>query len=106
MKGLEMAELALARDQFVQDYTLVIDNDQDAYTEAIDTVKAFGTGNKYDIANALREQFEDYISQVADREAELGNSTGALLISQMLIGWNSAFEDIAQHYIETVKESN
>jgi hypothetical protein len=100
-----MSELALARDQFVHDFTIVVDNDQDAYTEAIDTVKAFGTGNKYDIADALREQFEDYISQVADREAELGNSTGALLISQLLIGWNSAFEDVAQYYINTVKEA-
>lgn len=95
-----------AKEQFVLDFTLVVDNTQEAYTEAIDTVKALGTGNAYEIANSLREQFEDYIEAVADREAELGNSTGALLISQMLIGWNSAFEDIAQHYINTVKESN
>ena len=95
-----------AKEQFVLDFTLVVDNTQDAYTEAIDTVKALGTENTYEIANSLREQFEDYISAVADREAELGNSTGALLISQLLIGWNSAFEDIAQHYINTVKESN
>jgi hypothetical protein len=94
-----------AKEQFVSDFTLVVDNTQDAYTEALDTVKALGTGNKYDIAEALREQFEDYISEVADREAELGNSTGALLISQLLIGWGGAFEDIAQHYINTVKDS-
>lgn len=95
-----------AREQFVHDFTIVVDNTQDAYTEAIDTVKALGTGNKFAIADALREQFEDYIEAVADREAELGNTTGALLISQLLIGYNSAFEDIAQHYIDTVKESN
>jgi hypothetical protein len=100
-----MAELALARDQFVQDYTLVIDNDQSAYYEALDTVAGYGVENKHDIANALREQFEAYISEVADREAELGYSVGALLISQMLIGWNSAFEDVAQYYINTVKEA-
>jgi hypothetical protein len=97
--------MTTARDQFVSDFTLVVDNTQDAYREAIDTVNAYGTGNKYDIAEALREQFEDYISEVADREAELGNSTGALLISQLLIGWTPAFEDIAQHYINTVKDS-
>jgi hypothetical protein len=95
-----------AKEQFVLDFTLVIDNTQDAYTEAIDTVKALGTGNKFAIADALRGQFEDYIEAVANRENELGNTTGALLISQLLIGYNSAFEDIAQHYIETVKESN
>jgi hypothetical protein len=100
-----MPELALARDQFAHDFTIVTDNTQDAYTEALDIVKGLGTGNKYDIADSLREQFEDYIQQVADREAELGNSTGALLISQLLIGWNSAFEDIAQHYIDIVKEA-
>lgn len=95
-----------AKEQFVLDFTLVVDNTQDAYTEAIDTVKALGTGNKYAIADALRGQFEDYIEAVTTRENELGNTTGALLISQLLIGYNSAFDDIAQHYIETVKESN
>ena len=97
--------MTTARDQFVNDFTLVIDNTQDAYTEALDTVKAFGTGNKYAIADALRGQFEDYIEAVVNREAELGNETGSLLISQLLIGWAPAFEDIAQHYINTVKES-
>ena len=100
-----METITTARDQFVHDFTIVTDNTQEAYTEALDIVKGFGTGNKYDIADSLREQFEDYIQQVADREAELGNSTGALLISQLLIGWNSAFEDIAQHYIDIVKEA-
>lgn len=95
-----------SKEQFVHDFTIVVDNTQDAYTEAIDTVKQLGTGNKFAIADALREQFEDYIEAVADRENELGNTAGALLISQMLIGWNAAFEDIAQHYIDTVKESN
>jgi hypothetical protein len=100
-----METITTAKEQFVYDFTIVTDNTQDAYTEALDIVKGFGTGNKYDIADSLREQFEDYIQQVADREAELGNSTGALLISQLLIGWNSAFEDIAQHYIDIVKEA-
>ena len=104
MKGLEMTQ-PTAREQFVSDYTLVIDNTQSAYHEALDTVAGYGTGNKYDIAEAMREQFEDYISTVADREAELGFEVGSLLIRQLLIGWGGAFEDIAQHYINTVKEA-
>lgn len=94
-----------AKEQFVSDFTLVIDNNQSAYFEALDTVAGYGTGNKYDIAEAMRQQFEDYISEVVNREAELGNETGSLLISQLLIGWAPAFEDIAQHYINTVLES-
>jgi hypothetical protein len=54
----------------------------------------------------LRSEFETYISQVAERESEAGRENGALLISQMLIGFGSAvFDDIARHYITLTKES-
>jgi hypothetical protein len=92
--------------QFLNDYTLVIDNDQDAYTEAIDTVNSLGTGNVIYISNSFQTQFEDYISQVAEREEELGNTTGALLIKQLLLGYGSStFDLIARHYIETAKDA-
>ena len=56
-----------------------------------------------EIAEEFQEQFESYIQQVADRERELGHEAGALLISQMLIGWgDDAFRAIARHYMESV----
>lgn len=89
-------------EQFVQDYTLVVDNDQDAYNEA-----CFITRYSENLATAsdrFREEFENYISEVADREEEAGREVGALLIRQMLIGQgSSAFDAIARHYMEKDK---
>jgi len=94
-----------ARQQFVADYTLVTDNDQEAYSEAIDIARE-ARGSVVQASENYREQFEDYISQVVEREREQGNTLGADLISQMLIGYGSApFDDIARHYIDTDLET-
>jgi hypothetical protein len=87
--------------QFVEDFLLVTDNDRDSYDEARIIVQERETLSE--IAEEFQEQFESYISQVADRERELGHEAGALLISQMLIGWgDDAFRAIARHYMESV----
>jgi chorismate synthase len=89
-----------AKDQFVHDYTIVIDNDFTAWRESMEIVTNYSASVPA-ISEQLREQFEAYISEVADREDELGNEIGALLIKQMLLGWGSdAFDAIARHYIE------
>ena len=98
-------EQPTARGQFVADYTLITDNDQEAYREAIDIAREAG-GSVVKASEKFKEQFEDYISQVVEREREQGNTTGADLISQMLIGFGSgAFDDIARHYIDTDLET-
>jgi hypothetical protein len=98
-------EQPTARDQFVADYTLVTDNDQEAYSEALDIARE-ASGSVVKASEKFKEQFEDYISQVVEREREQGNTTGADLISQMLIGFGSgAFDDIARHYIDTDLET-
>jgi hypothetical protein len=92
-------ETPFATDQFVSDYTLVVDNDSDSYHEVIEMSETL-TGNVSGLSDKLKEQFETYISEVADREREAGNEAGALLISQMLIGWGThVFDRIARHYI-------
>lgn len=92
-----------AIDQFVEDYTLVIDNDQDAYNEACFIARY--SENIPQASDKLREEFENYISEVADREEARGSEAGALLIRQLLIGYGSdAFDRIAKHYTETVRE--
>lgn len=91
--------MTTARDQFVNDYTLVIDNDFTAWREAMDIVTNCSASVSA-ISDQLREQFEAYILEVADREEQLGNQIGALLIQQLLLNWGSdAFDDIARHYI-------
>jgi hypothetical protein len=89
-----------AREQFIEDFILVTDNDRDSYEGAREIVQEKETLTE--VAEEMQEQFESYISQVAERERELGNEAGALLISQMLIGWgDDAFRAIARHYMET-----
>ena len=88
-----------AKDQFVNDYTLVIDNDFTAWREVMDIVRSKDR-NLVVVSEELREQFEQYVSEVADREEQLGNQVGALLIQQLLLNWGAAaFDDIARHYI-------
>ena len=99
MKGLQMPELALATDQFVHDYTLVIDNDFTAWREVMDIVRG-SNRDLVTVSEKLREEFEQYIGEVSERESELGNEVGSMLIRQMLFGWGSAsFDAIARHYI-------
>lgn len=85
--------------QFADDYAVVIDNDFNAYTEIMEKQNT-KAGNMSGLSDELREEFETYISQVVEREKENGHEIGALLISQMLIGWGSStFDQIARHYI-------
>ena len=89
-----------AMSQFVEDYLLVTDNDSDSYHEIMEMPELLA-GNVSGLSDKLREQFETYISEVVEREKENGHEAGALLISQLLIGWGSAtFDRIARHYID------
>jgi len=88
-----------AGQQFVNDYCLVVDNDFNAYTEIMEKQNTKAQ-NMSGLSDELKAEFENYISQVVEREKENGHEIGALLISQMLIGWGSStFDQIARHYI-------
>jgi hypothetical protein len=96
--------MTTAREQFVSDYLLVIDNDHEAYSEVMELV-AKHEGKVPAISDQLREEFEEYISQVAEREREDGRQVGGDLISQLLIGFGSdVFDDIARHFV-AIKEA-
>jgi hypothetical protein len=98
-----MSEQRYAIDQFVEDYTLVTDNEFEAYSETMEMAKEHETVSA--LSDQMRDEFESYISGVVERERELGHEIGALLISQMLIGWgSSAFDRIASHYLEKAAE--
>lgn len=85
--------------QFAEDYIMVTENDFNSYTNIMGR-KNTKAGNMSGLSDELREEFETYISQVVERERENGHEIGALLISQMLIGWGSStFDQIARHYI-------
>ena len=91
--------MTTAVEQFVEDFILVTDNDHDSYDEA--RAIAQEKENLTEVAEEFEEQFETYISQVAEREEALGHEAGALIIRQLLLGWgDDAFRAIARHYLE------
>jgi hypothetical protein len=91
-----------AREQFVEDYTLVIDNTATAYFFHLAAARKMYVA---DLADKLREDFEISISLAIDLTRKAGHETVADLISQMLIGYGSApFDDIARHYKEMAGE--
>lgn len=94
-----------AREQFFNDYTLVVDNEREQFENILGRENT-RAGSVSGLSDELREEFETYISQVADRESEAGHEIGSMLIREMLIGFGSAvFDDIARHYIEKLEES-
>ena len=87
-----------AREQFVNDYTMVMDNNFMAYRLAMQMVDE-KEKNISQISDTLREQYENAISRVIERERKINESTADLL-AELLLGWGSApFDDIAKHYI-------
>lgn len=95
----ERQKIAAVADAAATDYILVTENDSDSYHEIMEMPQLLA-GNMSGLSDRLREEFETYISEVAERERENGHEAGALLISQMLIGLGSTtFDIIARHYI-------
>lgn len=90
-----------AREQFVSDFTLVVDNDREAYFETIDLVR-MKKESVPAISEAMREAFEHQISKalLVLRQSEEVEPITADLMHELLLGWGSdAFDDIARHYI-------
>lgn len=93
--------MTTAREQFVNDFTLVVDNNAEAYFETIDLVRAEKESVSA-ISDTMREAFEGQISKAIDvlRESEEVEPITLDLIAQMLLNWGSdVFDDIARHYI-------
>jgi hypothetical protein len=85
-----------AQAQFVEDFLLVSENDYDTYLDLTSTVKSEGV---LKTSEKIQEQFENWISQIADQEEEKGNEYGSLLLKQLLVGWGSdSFYKIAKHF--------
>jgi hypothetical protein len=91
-----------AREQFVSDYTLVIDNDREAYFETIDLVRAKKESVPA-ISDTMREAYEEQIAKalLVLRQSEEVEPITADIMHEMLLGWGSdVFDDIARHYIQ------
>lgn len=96
-----MEQEPTASEQFAQDYQLVTDNNYEAYKAINTLLDQQGAHNVAWLSERLRENFENRISEVVDRERRRGNEYTADLIAQMLIGYGSmTFDEIARTYID------
>jgi hypothetical protein len=86
-----------ARQQFVDDFIMVAENDQETYYKYVNIIQDYGVMGG---ANKIQEDFENWISQLANDEDERGNEIGSLLLRQLLIGWGSdCFYQIAKRFV-------
>lgn len=93
-----------ARQQFVEDYLLVTDNDFTAYTNHKRIARESETVQE--MSDRVRAMFEDSIAGVVAQQRARGNEYASLLIAQLLQGWGSGvFDDIARHYLPLKTES-
>lgn len=91
--------MTTASEQFVQDYLLVMENDEDAWRDLTST--AYQHDSVVSFSQHLRDEWDDYVDQVARlAEKEWGSDAPAtLLIRQIMGGWgDSEWFAIAKHY--------
>lgn len=95
--------MTTAREQFVNNYTLVVDNDREGFEEVMEYAREAESVSA--LSDRLREEFEDYIDAVATREDLAGRELGAMLIRELIQGQGSdVWDDIARHYLVKVQE--
>lgn len=88
-----------AGEQFVQDYLLVMDNDEDAWRGLLDTARQSDDINEF--VQVLRTEWDEFVDQVAGlADREWGDtSPAALLVRQIMGGWgDTEFFAIAKQY--------
>jgi hypothetical protein len=91
-----------ARDQFVNDFLLVVENDQNKYNEYKALVRDEGLVRA---GERIQNDFEGWIDSLATIELMGKNEVGSLLLRQLLSNWGfDAFYSIAERFEEAVEE--
>lgn len=93
--------MTTAIEQFAQDYTLIIDNNQEAYNEARECASTHT--HPHEVSDCMREQYEEVIESALDVLRSSGEVQEVVvdLMAQLLNGWGEgAFGIIARHYME------
>mgnify|MGYP003351821500 CR=1 FL=1 len=87
-----------AKEQFVEDFLLVADNDYEFYTSLKES--ADNTDSVATLSDELREEYETLAEQICELVDKEISDTAGLLMRQMLQGWGSMpFDDIARELL-------
>lgn len=90
-------------EQFANDWLLVIENDQDSWNQLVEDVKSMGCDLIATTAY-LREEWDVLVDQMASAVEDKVSEIGALLLRQMLLSGDYAFQLIANQVISSIKE--
>ena len=86
-------------EQFANDFTLVMLNDYEAYTELMDDTKK--SESMVELSEKLREEYETLTAQIVELVEERVSPIASLLIAQLLQGQGSLpFDLIAKQLKE------
>ncbi len=89
-------------EQFANDWLLVVENDQEMWTQLVDDVKELDY-NVIATTAYLREEWDVLVDQMETQVSKISDVAG-LLLRQMLVMGDRPFELIARYVIERVKE--
>ena len=90
-------------EQFANDWLLVIENDQDSWNQLVEDVKSMECDLIATTAY-LREEWDVLVDQMASAVEDEVSEIGALLLRQMLVTGDYAFQLIANQVISSIKE--
>jgi len=93
----------IVAEQFANDWLLVVENDQEMWTQLVDDVKELDY-NQIAVTAYLREEWDVLIDQMETQVSKISDVAG-LLLRQMLVMGDRPCELIANHVISSVKES-
>lgn len=90
--------------QFVDDYMMVVQNDQEAWLHH-ESIAQQEDNNVYGIADRLRDDFESSISNLLDKLDPSHVNYHVNIMREMLIGWGSTpYENIAREVLAQLDE--
>jgi hypothetical protein len=93
-----------AAEQFANDYLLVIENDREAWDDALQSAREHDH-NVVALSDDIRKQWETLVDDIALMVNDKNGEVAGLIIRQTLQGWGSTpFDLIARHIITTSEE--
>lgn len=90
--------------QFVDDYLLVVENDQNAWLHHASIVKE-ENNVIWHVADRMNDEFLNFVSDLLDTKDPSHNDFRVNILREILLGWGTEpFENIAREIITRLEE--
>lgn len=89
---------------FVDDYMIVVENDQDGWLHHV-AIAEQEDKDVFALADRLRDEFELFVSQLLDTTDPTHNDYRVNILREMLLGWGSMpYENLARDILARMDE--